>query len=418
MIKYRTFAAAFVLAASACAGGPVDAPPQPKPAACATEGALFDLMAMRDAVKESMVYPFGGGASADEVFAALKDQAAAAQTDADHLRVLEAFVYAMGDHHSHLSTNDGLSPRLVPTGASVWVEGRNGRLVVTEVRPVGSGLAIRKQGLREGMVIEKIDGVPVAQALKPPPSTADKADAMLGFAGRVALAGTRKHEPTITVRGGDGREIEIKILAATNEHDELAKLSFPVPEVAVIRLENSIGDSDLNPVFDGLMKQAKNAKAVIFDLRDTPSGGNTDVAKPLMAWFVDGTRGYQTHENAATRWTEQVTGRRDRFTGKVIVLVDHWTGSMGEGTAIGLRAAADAQIVGTQMAGLRGAIEGFDVPCLGVGFRFPIERLYEVSGTPRELARPDVVVSEEELAAAGDSVDVMLDRAVALAIAH
>ena len=152
MIKYRTFAAAFVLAASACAGGPVDAPPQPKPAACATEGALFDLMAMRDAVKESMVYPFGGGASADEVFAALKDQAAAAQTDADHLRVLEAFVYAMGDHHSHLSTNGGLSPRLVPTGASVWVEGRNGRLVVTEVRPVGSGLAIRKQGLREGMV--------------------------------------------------------------------------------------------------------------------------------------------------------------------------------------------------------------------------------------------------------------------------
>ncbi len=417
MIRYRTVAGALLLAAGACVNGPVDPPAQPKPAACAREAALFDLAAMRDAVKEAMAYPFGGGVSADMVFDALEDRAAAARTETEHLRVLEAFVYAMGDHHAHLSTNDAMSPRLVPTGASVWVEGRGGKLVVSQVRPAGSGLAIRRAGLREGMVIERIDGVSVAEALKPPPADADKADAMLGFAGRVVLAGTRRHEPTITVRGAGEREFDVPIPAAANEHAELARLSFPAPGVAVIRLENSIGDSALNPVFDGLMKQAKGARAVILDLRNTPSGGNTDVAKPLMAWFVDGTRSYQTHESRDRRWTEQVTGRPDRFKGRLVVLVDHWTGSMGEGAAIGLRAAAGAKVVGTSMAGLRGAIDGFDVPCLGVSFRFPIERLYEVGGAPRELARPDVVVNEEELAAAGNGDDVMLDRAIALAVA-
>lgn len=86
---------------------------------------------------------------------------------------------------------------------------------------------------------------------------------------------------------------------------------------------------------------------------------------------------------------------------------------MGEGTAIGLRAAAGATIVGTPMAGLRGAIESFDVPCFGISLRIPVERLYEVNGTPRELAKPDVLVTEEDLAAAQG--DAILNRALMLA---
>jgi C-terminal processing protease CtpA/Prc len=109
-----------------------------------------------------------------------------------------------------------------------------------------------------------------------------------------------------------------------------------------------------------------------------------------------------------------VTGRRDAYQGRLIVLVDHWTGSMGEGAAIGLRSAAGAKLVGTQMAGLRGAIESFPLPCLGVSVRLPVERLYSVDGTPRELAQPDVIVTEAELAAAGLE-DAILGRALQLA---
>lgn len=413
MFGRRSVVAALMLAAAACVAAPEQAE-APKPASCQSAGAMTDLLAMQAAVKQSMVYPLGGGVSIDDVVAKLTPQAQAAKTQEEHLRVLEAFVYALGDHHSHLSTNDQLSPRLVPTGARLWVEQRGGQLVITEVRTTAADHEFRDMGLREGMVITKIDGVAAEQALTPPPATPDRADAMIGFAGRVALAGTRRHMPTITVRGVDGREAAYTLTPPPGGDDDASvSLAFPRADVALIRLHNSIGNSDMPPVFDRLMAQARQAKTVILDLRDTPSGGDSSVAKPLMAWFVDGTRGYQKHENAQKSWIEQVEGRKDRFTGKLIVLIDHWTGSMGEGAAIGLRAAAGAKLVGTPMAGLRGAIEGFDVPCYGVSLRIPIERLYEVNGTPRELAQPDVLVSETELAAG--SRDVILQKALTLA---
>lgn len=419
----RAFVLMSVLLASSCAGAPEQSVEQPvlKPAACAAQGALVDLEAMRDAVKRSMAYPLGGGVLVDSVFDALRPQAEAAQTESDHLRVLEAFVYDLGDHHAHISTNDAKSPRLVPTGATVWVEWRKGELVVTEVRDhlhasmtsVADGETTKLFVLREGMVIEKIKGTPAAEALKPPPHLPQLTDAMMGFAGRVALAGTREKPVMVSVRAGDGRLVDMPLLpAGDGGAGDLATLKFPQRDVAVIRLNNSIGNPDMSPVFDQLMKQAKGVKSIILDLRDTPSGGDSSVAKPLMAWFVDATRGYQKHERDGKSWVEQVTGRPDRFTGKLVVLVDHWTGSMGEGAAIGLRAAAGAKLVGTPMAGLRGAIESFDVPCRGVSLRIPVERLYEVGGGPRELAMPDVLVTEEELAAGGD---VMLAKALLLA---
>jgi C-terminal processing protease CtpA/Prc len=409
-MKHSLLIAAIAALVAGCAT-PVEEP-APKPAACATQGALTDLTEMRDVVKQAMVYPLGGGVPVEQVYEALKPRAEAAVTRQEHLRVLEEFVYQIGDHHAHLSTNDSLSPRLVPSGASVWVEQRDGKLVVVEIMPAMRQL--REAGLREGMVVETVDGVAAAQAFPPIAADAAHRDAMIGFAARVGLAGTRAHQPKVTAVGSDGRRVELVIPALNaSDGDALASLSFPRADVAVIRLNNSIGNSDLTPVFDGLMKQAAAAKTVILDLRNTPSGGDSVVAKPLMAWFVEGTKGYQKHESAEKSWVEQVEGRKDRFAGKLIVLVDHWTGSMGEGAAIGLRAAAGATLVGTPMAGLRGAIAGFDVPCLGIGFRVPIERLYEVNGTPRELAKPDVLVTERELAEG--TGDVILEKALALA---
>jgi carboxyl-terminal processing protease len=407
MASLRVFAAAALLLVASCASGSPDAPDA---AQCAASGTLVDLGAMRDAANASMGYPTGGGASVDSIFETLRGQAETATTEGEHLRVLEAFVYALGDHHAHLGTNDKQSPRLVPTSATVWVESRENKIVVAEVRP---GSAAREAGLREGMIVERINGKPVESVLKPPPSTSELAEAMRGFSARVVLAGTHAKDAVIVASGAES--VETSLPEMKHADDDLASLSFPRARVALIRLNNSIGDSGLPKEFDRLMKQAKGANTIILDLRDTPSGGDSAVAKPLMAWFVKGTRGYQKHERGAKNWVEQVTGRRDAYLGRLIVLVDHWTGSMGEGAAIGLRSAAGAKLVGTRMAGLRGAIESFPLPCLGASVRLPVERLYSVDGTPRELAQPDVIVTEAELAAASSSEDAILGRALQLA---
>lgn len=377
---------------------------------CAPErAALTDLVAARDAVRAHMAYPLGAGGEVDEAFAGSRADAEAARTPEQHLRVLERFVYDLADHHVSLGTNNPSSPRLVPTGASVWVQYGDGQYVVTQVRPSSTA---RAAGLREGMIVISIDGAPPS-ALPLPPVAGDGEVFARGFAARVALAGTHEHDARVIARDRNGR-VETRVSPVDVQADGPASLGFPAPEVALIRINNALGDSSLPTMFDALMERARAARVVLLDLRDTPSGGNTDVAKPLMGWFVHGVADYQMHRRGARTWTEQVRGRHDAFQGRVIVLVDHWTGSMGEGIAIGLREAAGATLIGTPMAGLRGAIEEFPLPCLGARIRLPVEQLFTAKGQPRELAAPDVLVSEAALAAAGND-DAVLRAALQLA---
>ena len=65
-------------------------------------------------------------------------------------------------------------------------------------------------------------------------------------------------------------------------------------------------------------------------------------------------------------------------------MVGHWTGSMGEGIAIGFDAMERAKIIGTKMAGLLGAISNFQMSETKIGFQFSTERLYHINGTSRE----------------------------------
>ena len=90
----------------------------------------------------------------------------------------------------------------------------------------------------------------------------------------------------------------------------------------------------------------RGAKLVL-DLRDTASGGNTIVARAVLGWFVARPTCYQIHNlpaeeratGVARQWIEQVLPRPGkRHRGPVTVRVGRWTGSMGEGLALGLDA--------------------------------------------------------------------------------
>ena len=398
-----------LLSLCACAASPTVV--RSAPERCTAETAsLLDLEAARRAVREHMVYSPGGGTTLEAAFSSLRPQAEAARTPAEHLRVLESFVFAVADHHIGLSTNNASSPRLVPTGSSVWADYRDGKWIVAQVR---LGSAARRAGLREGMSITQVNGV-TADALVLPPHTPESKAAAAGFAMRVALAGSHDQDAVVVAEGKDGR-IEARLTLAEESNTELASLSFPSPATAMIRINNSLGDSDLPAEFASLMTQARGARVILLDLRNTPSGGDSSIAKPIMSWFVQGERDYQRHRRANRVWAETVRGRREGFDGRLIVLVDHWTGSMGEGVAIGLRSAAGAKLVGTSMAGLRGAIEPFQLPCLsGVSIRVPVEQLFTMEGQPREFAAPDVIVSETDLAEAGET-DLILQVAMRLA---
>ena len=163
-----------------------------------------------------------------------------------------------------------------------------------------------------------------------------------------------------------------------------------------IRFNDSLGNSATIAAFDDAMALALPGRPIILDLTDTASGGNTSVARAIMGWFVNKPTSYQLHtlpgEERETgiprQWLEQVLPRPGKHhDGPVTVRVGRWTGSMGEGLAIGFDAIG-AHVAGGPMAGLLGAVYDYKLEQSGLVIKFPVERLFHVDGTPREKFIP------------------------------
>ncbi|MFI5141695.1 MAG: hypothetical protein ACHQII_05010 [Bacteroidia bacterium] len=112
-----------------------------------------------------------------------------------------------------------------------------------------------------------------------------------------------------------------------------------------------------------------------------------------MSRFITAAMPYQQHVlpfeekeyNIKRSWLELVSPRGPfTYQQQIIILVNHWTGSMGEGITIGFDALGKAKIVGTKMAALNGAISGFQTTKVKIPYSFPTEQLYHVNNTPRE----------------------------------
>ncbi|WP_265562199.1 S41 family peptidase [Sphingomicrobium arenosum] len=175
-------------------------------------------------------------------------------------------------------------------------------------------------------------------------------------------------------------------------------------EMAVIRFNNSLGDMETIEAFDRAMAGIPDDRSLFLDLRDTPSGGNTVVARAIMGWFVDRPRVYQVHRRPVDRretgiarqWQEQVLPRAGKYRATLpTILVGRWTGSMGEGLAIGMHAMG-AEVRGSAMARLKGAVETFDVPGATFTITLPTEKLFSPSGQPREQYLPTRAISSGE----------------------
>ena len=164
----------------------------------------------------------------------------------------------------------------------------------------------------------------------------------------------------------------------------------------IIKINDALGDRATIAAFDQAMATAKARQQITLDLTDTPSGGNTVVARAIMGWFVTKPTAYQVHRLPAEerqsgiprQWVEQVLPRPGKHhKGPVVVRVGRWTGSMGEGLAIGFDAIG-AKVTGDRMAGLLGAIYDYKLPASGIVLKLPTERLMSVDGIPRETFVP------------------------------
>lgn len=382
------------LAFASLAAAPLTAVAQtPTPAPISAEAYRQDALALPALIEAKYAYlerlPDGRFPMSPELTA----QAEAVHDAASLLRYAESALTVLADHHAITGSSFPDSWAVVPSYADLWIEQN---WVITDVRDASPAAAA---GVRSGDRLLAIDDQSVDDAVALFWSKVGLAPQgeRAAFAARVLAAGRRDRPRNLMIESADGvqRRLTLPNLYTT-QRDRTPVRSRHVGDALEIRINDALGDQATIAAFDAAMMTARPGQTVVLDLTETPSGGNTVVARAIMGWFVDMPAAYQIHSLPAEahetgierRWIEQVLPRPGKHhDGPVVVRVGRWTGSMGEGLAIGLDAQG-ARVVGRPMAGLLGAIYDLRLPNSELVIKIPVERLYAVDGTPREQFKP------------------------------
>ena len=373
---------------------------QQRPAALPPSAYVEDFDSAWTFIRDTYAYLEEKAVNWEQVRDLLRPRVTAVRDTDEFIGLLEELIEHLYDHHAHLGVNTAASPRLVPTGADLWAVHQDGAALITHVR---AGSDAGQAGLRPGMEIVTIGARTVEEAVRDRlPGAVDSEDPdVRDWALRVLLAGRRNAAVQLEVRT-DSEQRSVEFQPGLTERPETPLTSQLMDNrFAYVNVHNSLGHPPLIRAWDAALEALRETDGLILDLRDTPSGGDTIVARPLLGRLVAESRPYQRHEIPAEdrAWAENAEPRGPfTYDRPIAVLVGRWTGSMGEGVAIGLDGMDRATVFGSTMAGLRGALYSHSLKHTGIQVRVPAERLYHVDGTPREAFVPPILVEATSLA--------------------
>ncbi len=221
------------------------------------------------------------------------------------------------------------------------------------------------------------------------------------------LAGRYNQPRILTLRLSNNKEIELDIDAIKLKKDADLLIAKTIDDIGFIRINNSLGNGDLVKEFDKALDDLFETKGILIDLRNTVNGGGTYIARGIMGRFITDDQPYQKHAfdetsyNNPTQnpkikrsWVEYVSPRVKTYKNPVVVLVGRWTGSMGEGLAIGFEGMKRGEIVGTEMRRLAGEVFGFGFKHQKYGYNLSGAKLYHINGTIREKYIPTNYVKQ------------------------
>lgn len=348
-------------------------------------------------------------------------------------RHLQRATYAFTDPHLAFGPPEANDFNTIPTSSDLQIgyepaENKSGRYVILDVRADSAAAAA---GLRPGWEIISVDDIAIDAAalavfadLIDNPSNAQRA-----YAATVVSSGRREGDRQITVQKPDGSQ---RSLSMANPRD-YAKSVMDNPmivtkritaadgsNIAVLRINNRLGDNDLITAFDKAVADVIDADGLILDMRNTPSGGNAEVGKSIIGHFTEELHPYQIHEvpslmrefTVPRRFVEYLYPRAPYFNAsQTVVLGGYWTGSMGEAIVIGMDAMG-IKTIASDMGDLLGGMSKFTFADNTITLAIPTETLFHVDGTPREDFIADTALLSADSDADGS------DPAMAAALAH
>jgi len=315
-----------------------------------------------------------------------------AATRSDFVAALEGTIAELRDDHIRLSERSAHSARRVPYETDVWARWKDGAAYVEAVRPFGDADVA---GLRPGLVVSHVDGVPIEQAVRDLLDAGIATPRARDWALRHVLAGPRTGPQHITMQ--EDRQARELVLERTEPHPGGASVfgrrMGDERDIGYLRVRYGVDNAKVVDRFDAVLNYLDDTRALIVDIRDPPGPGERDITRALLARFATAEVAWQVHEPGLPgRNVDKVAPRGKTYRAPVLVLVDHWTAGESESLAAGLRAVSGARIVGTRMAGLRGELGTVQLPHSGIVVRYPAHRTFLMDGEPRERMVPDVTI--------------------------
>jgi len=351
----------------------------------------FDLLS--DTIEQQDAYVRLDRVDLKELRKRYRDQFAHVEDKRKLLSLFESYVGELHDFHASLGVNTDHSPRLVPSGTDLFGRWDGTRAYVDQVR---KNSFAQKAHFAAGDELVYIGDVPVRTAAAKSLSNAHPSLRDWDWALNSILAGRWGQIRVFTVRHqGQLRKIQMKTYEEPTYPKRLV-VEERAGGILYVRPENSLGQDGLIADFDALVPNMRRSKAIVLDLRNTPSGGTSRVARGIMGLFISKRLPFQRHKveerqtDTIRDWVEYASPRLVApVTNRLFVLVGRWTGSMGEGLAIGFDAMNRAEVIGSRMAGLRGAIDGLDLPKSVIRVFMPTEQVFHINGTPRHEWAPE-----------------------------
>jgi carboxyl-terminal processing protease len=358
------------------------------------------------------------GIEGEAILAYFEPQAKVATTKEAFRDVLQLVAHNFADPHFIVGPLDLQDYNVVPTSSDLYARYRAPRFEVVDVRRDSDAQA---QGIAPGAEISSIDGqTPQAaiEAVMGRPLAALSAP-QLDAGLNIALSGVRQHSRQLTLAVGGARR-QYTLLSP----GELAQRVREAPPLsierrgtaAIIRFNNSLGRNETIVSFRAALQEVQAAKVLVLDFRNTPSGGNTTVARGIMGHFVRRERPYQVHVvpsemrryGVPRKFVEYVLPIAPYYPGKLVVLGGHWTGSMGEGLLVGFHALG-FRTAGSGLADLLGGLFNEHLDLSDAKVDLGEEQILQVNGQPREDFVPDIFREASE-GQPGD--DPLLEQAI------
>lgn len=323
---------------------------------------------------------------------------AAATTELDYRLTMLALVARIHDGHANVWNMLDVRPPRGDSQLPVVLRKIEGKFVVTAYSDSARGAA---SGLQVGDAIVRLDGL----------SADSLAEASAKYVGASNAAARDRELARTLTRGPAGpcrvtieREgVRQELTASRAAVDAMAGLTHDLPGPAFRLLAPDVAYLKLSSVttdgVPGYVRGAAGTRCLVIDIRNYPSAF---MPFTLGSHLVGGTTAFTrfTHGDLANPgaffYTEPLTIAPDtlHYAGRVVILVDESSQSQAEYTAMALRAAPGALVVGSTTAGADGNVSAIMLPgglramFSGIGVFYPDKRPTQQVGI-----LPDLVVT-------------------------